>query len=90
MAILESMSMAVPALCSDTGGASEAVDDGITGRLVPIGDVPAIASGMTDYLSSVELAKSQGNAARARALRLFTEKAMIENTARLIQATADA
>jgi glycosyltransferase involved in cell wall biosynthesis/SAM-dependent methyltransferase len=46
LAALEQMSMGVPAVLSDQGGAREMVDDGVQGFVFPTGDTPALVNAL--------------------------------------------
>jgi glycosyltransferase involved in cell wall biosynthesis len=47
-------------------GLAEVVVDGVTGMLVPPGDVAALSRSMENMLASTEVATTLGKAARAR------------------------
>ena len=53
--MLEAMAIGLPAICTDCppGGARATIDDGINGRLVPVGDEEALAETMRDVLSDL-------------------------------------
>jgi glycosyltransferase involved in cell wall biosynthesis len=53
------------------GGIAEVVEDGVTGRLVPFGDVPALAAAVCDLLQRPEQAARMGAAGRTKAAREF-------------------
>ncbi|HEV7862302.1 MAG TPA: glycosyltransferase family 4 protein [Acidimicrobiia bacterium] len=68
---LEAAASGVPAVAGRSGGAGEAVDDGITGFVVDPTDAGAVAAGLARLLADPELRGRMGAAARARAERDF-------------------
>ena len=71
---IEAMRAATAVLASDTGGLGELVDDGVTGRLVPPGDVGALAEAMTALWRDPERAADMGRAGRAAVERFTPER----------------
>jgi glycosyltransferase involved in cell wall biosynthesis len=67
----EAMGCEAPVVASDAGGLPEVVEDGVTGRVVPKGDVPALTAAIGELLADPEARARMGKAGRARALRLF-------------------
>jgi len=67
----EAMAASKPVVASKVGGLIESVADGKTGFLVPNQDRAALADSIVKVLSNDELAKSMGNAGRARYLEMF-------------------
>jgi glycosyltransferase involved in cell wall biosynthesis len=65
-AVIEYMYCGKPTVCTDAGGASEIVQHGVNGFLVPVGDVAAMAEYVTRLLDDENLATNLGNAARER------------------------
>jgi len=65
LAIAESLSAGVPVVTSDLCSAPELVQDGVTGRVVPVGDVQATTEAIDQLLSEPELAKTMGTNASA-------------------------
>lgn len=53
--VLEAQASGVPVIGTDAGGIPEFVADGVSGRLVPPGDVPALASAISEVLGVAEL-----------------------------------
>jgi glycosyltransferase involved in cell wall biosynthesis len=69
--LLEGALCGVPAVASKVAGCVDAVVDGVTGRIIPPGDVEALASVVAGYLQNPRLAKAHGEAGRKRVLRDF-------------------
>jgi glycosyltransferase involved in cell wall biosynthesis len=60
VAIMEALYLGVPVVSCDIGGIREVVIDGVTGRLVPSEDAPALASAMRELLQNRPLLESMG------------------------------
>jgi glycosyltransferase involved in cell wall biosynthesis len=67
-AVLEAAAARIPTVAFETTGSVDAVRDGITGTLVPLGDVGAFARALQRYLSDDPLRREHGQAARERVL----------------------
>lgn len=67
----EAMGCGVPVVASDAGGLPEVVADGVTGRVVPRGDVDALARAIEELLLDRDLRARMGKAGRERALLRF-------------------
>lgn len=78
--ILEAMSLAAPIVATDVGGVGEAIEDGVTGRLVGAKDPVAIAGAVGDLLGNRELAARLAATARERQRKLFTLERMVAGT----------
>jgi glycosyltransferase involved in cell wall biosynthesis len=63
----EGMAWARPVVASSVGGLVDAVEDGVTGLLVPPGDVAALRAALERLLADRELRGRIGRAARSRA-----------------------
>lgn len=67
--LCEAMAAGVPVVASDLGGLGECIDHGVTGLLVPPGDVDALSASLAKVLSgSIDL-DALGRAAAAEAAR---------------------
>lgn len=82
----EAMAAGVPVVATDVDGLPEVVTDGVDGRLVPVGDVPALAAAVLDVLDR----RAEMSAAARRAARRFDADAYAERVAALIAPPATA
>ena len=69
--LLEAMTYSKPVVASAVGGASEIVQDGVTGLCVPPGDAQALASAMVRLLTERDRARAMGRAGRMRVEQVF-------------------
>jgi glycosyltransferase involved in cell wall biosynthesis len=76
LAALEAMDAGLPVVASRTGGLSEAVEDGVTGHLVPEGDPRALAAAIADLLADPRRARAWGEEGRRRVERHYRAAAM--------------
>ncbi len=67
----EAMGCEVPVIASDAGGLPEVVEDGVTGLVVPRGDVDALARVLVTLLADADLRRRMGREGRRRALARF-------------------
>jgi glycosyltransferase involved in cell wall biosynthesis len=81
--LLESMAAGVPVVATRVGGTPEAVQDGVTGLLVPPGDAGALARSIDRLLSDPESAKRLGQSGRQLVRRHFSIDAMVRATEHL-------
>lgn len=70
-ACLEAMAMGIPAVVSDNGGMPDAVEDGVTGFVVPAGDLEAMSSAVLRLLRNDTLAYEFGRRGRMRLEEMF-------------------
>ncbi len=64
---LEAMACRVPTVATRVGGVPELIDDGVTGRLLPVGDVEAMAGAATELLRDGERYQAMAEAGRKTA-----------------------
>ena len=81
LAVLEAMDAGLPVVGTRIVGTSEAVADGISGRLVPPGRPPALAAALEELLGAPELRRQMSVAGRRRYEHLFTAARMARRTA---------
>ncbi|MDP2698108.1 glycosyltransferase family 4 protein [Thalassospira sp.] len=67
MAILEAQAAGLPVIAGDSGGVSGIVVNGVTGWLVPVGDVPALSSRLASILADRALLRATGQKAERKA-----------------------
>ena len=60
LTVLEAMASGLPVVATPVGGTQELVDDGVHGRLVPVGDSEALAKAVIELLDEPSLAKEMG------------------------------
>ena len=68
----------VPSIGCDVGGVPYAISAGVTGLLIPVGDVQALAGAIQALSSDPALRLKLGEAASARALAEFTDDVMAQ------------
>lgn len=71
-ALLEGMAAKLPMVATDAGGNSEAVIDGVTGKIVPVSDPEALGSAILQLATDPRLAKKMGIAGRKRIEQQFS------------------
>ena len=72
--VIEAAAMGVPTVGSDIYGLSDAVENGVTGMLVPPRDAAALAAALSALLADEDRRRLMGRAARRRAEQLFDAK----------------
>ena len=77
--ILEAMASQLPIVASDLPGVREAVEDGFSGYLCPIGDLEAMKAAIERITSDPNLAAQLGTNGRKRILQSFTREQMMQN-----------
>lgn len=81
--VLDAMGCRLAVVASATGGLPDAVEDGVTGLLVPPGEPEPLAQAILDLLAHPDRARAMGHAGRARIEATFSIPSMIEAYARL-------
>jgi glycosyltransferase involved in cell wall biosynthesis len=79
-AAMEAAAMGVPIVATDIRGCRQVVDDGVTGRLVPVRDAGALAKAVGELASDAATRARMGAAARAKAAREFDQQRVIDIT----------
>ncbi len=86
---LEGMAAGRPVVSTGTIGADEAIEDGISGLLVPVGDAEALASRIVALATDAGRREALGRAARARIEAEFTGERMLERCETILGAIRD-
>ena len=77
-AIIEAMAASLPIVATDVGGNAEAVEDGVSGFIVPSDDPAAMSAAIMRLISNRFLADAMGKAGRNLVLGKFTTEAMMD------------
>lgn len=72
--IMEASALAKPVVATDIRGCREAVENGITGKLVQLGDYKQLANEILYFLNNPGKAREMGNNGRKKAEREFDER----------------
>lgn len=71
-ALIEAGACGLPVVAADAGGTREIVIDRVTGRLVPVRDVPALTEALVDTIGNPARAAEYGRAGRALAEKKYS------------------
>ena len=75
--VLEAMAVGSPIVATDVGGCAEAIEDQVTGLLIPPQDRVALAGALIGLLQASDHAAELGARARARQRAAFTLERMV-------------
>jgi glycosyltransferase involved in cell wall biosynthesis len=78
--LLDAMAYSRPIVATAAGGIPEAVEDGVTGRVVPPRRPAALADALVEVLTDEGLRRAMGDAGRRRFEQRFTAGRMVEET----------
>ncbi len=78
LSALEAMATRVPVVASQSGGRAEVVEDGVSGRLLPIGAVEEMAEAAIEILTKPGLWEQMGQAGRAVAVERFSAERIVD------------
>jgi glycosyltransferase involved in cell wall biosynthesis len=78
--LLDAMAFCRPVVATAAGGIPEAVEDGVTGRVVPPRDPVALAEALHALLADAPLRAAMGRAGRRRFEEHFTASRMVDET----------
>jgi glycosyltransferase involved in cell wall biosynthesis len=80
---LEAMAMGRPVVATDVPGCRQAVEDGVTGLLVPRGDPASLEAALERLMGDDGLRRRLGEAGRLRAAREFSTGVVVRQVLRL-------
>jgi len=86
--LLDAMAFGLPVVATAAGGIPEAVEDGVTGRVVPPREPGALAEALAHALEDEERRQAFGAAGRRRFLERFTADHMVDETLRVLEEVA--
>jgi glycosyltransferase involved in cell wall biosynthesis len=86
--LLDAMAYGLPVVATAAGGIPEAVDDGVTGRLVAPRDPEALARALAEVLCDERRRAEWGAAGRRHYLERFTAERMVEEMLGVIREVA--
>jgi glycosyltransferase involved in cell wall biosynthesis len=86
---LEAGLFGIPAIGTTSGGAAEAIEDGVTGLIVSPDNPAQLAQAMLKILEDPDMAKEMGRRAKQRVSRLFTAQRMVEAVERVYHEVLD-
>lgn len=77
-ALLEAAAMELPVVTTRALGCVDAIEDGVTGKLIPLADADSLASAIAEYCEHPTLRHQHGIAGRKRVLREFQQQPIWE------------
>jgi len=86
MTTLEALAYGIPAIATDCGGPGEIIEDGVSGRLVPVGDIKAMSEAIIQLAKDPQLRETYSKNGRKR----FEEKFNLEEQAKKLEAVYNA
>lgn len=69
--LMEAMAARLPVIASQVAGVGELVEDGVSGHLIPAGDMQSLIARMDHLLSHPDVCAKMGEAGRAKVVRDF-------------------
>jgi glycosyltransferase involved in cell wall biosynthesis len=87
--IIEAMAMEIPVISTTASAASEAIDDGANGFVIPPGDSAALADRIDELLRDEALREKMGTKGREQVIDRFDISANAAVLAELFQAVAE-
>jgi glycosyltransferase involved in cell wall biosynthesis len=85
LAIVEAMAAGLPVVASSSEGALEIIEDGLTGKLVPVDDPEALAQAIIDLLDDPVECSRLGSNAQVAARERYSLERMARDTERVYQ-----
>ena len=86
LSIIEAMRASIPTIASNVGGVAEAIDEGVTGFLIDVGDVSALQIYLRELILDPEKRRALGENARLKYEDSFTFEIMAKKTLEVYEA----
>jgi glycosyltransferase involved in cell wall biosynthesis len=86
--LVEAMNHGLPCVATNVGGSGEAVVHGITGFLVPVGNIDEMTRSVMKILTNQSLHEKMSKASLKRYQKLFVRKSMVEQVLRIVSSVA--
>jgi glycosyltransferase involved in cell wall biosynthesis len=77
---MEAAASGLPVIATDVRGCRQAVDDGVTGLLVPVRDAGALAGAIEKLAGDPDQRRAMGRAGRGKAEAEFDDRRVVETT----------
>ena len=90
-ALMEALAVGIPSIATDCpcGGPRVLIEDGVNGRLVPVGDENKMAEALDMLLADSKYAARLGSEAAVRAAEQFRSDVVIDQWREMIERIAD-
>lgn len=88
VAMLEAMSTGLPVVVTNVGGATDAIDPGENGMLIPVDDIPALREAIITLLRNEQLRAELGRRARQRIIDRYNLKAVAKTLSQVYSKVA--
>ncbi len=82
--IIEAMMMELPVVATNIRGSREEVVNGVTGFLIPVGDVNQLYDKCEYFINNPKIMLGMGQSGRNRAMKLYDEDVVIKRQLDLI------
>jgi len=79
-AVLEAQWSGMPVVSTDAGDVRRIIEEGVTGFIVPVGDMEAAAKHVARLIDDTDLARRMGKAGSLRVRKLFPVERLVEQT----------
>ncbi|MBN2570314.1 MAG: glycosyltransferase [Deltaproteobacteria bacterium] len=83
--VIEAMASGLPVIVTDVGGCREAVEDGVSGYVVPAGSATSLSDRLIQLSADRKLRNTMGNAARKRVEAMFSIHRHVEGVKRVYE-----
>jgi glycosyltransferase involved in cell wall biosynthesis len=83
----EALAFGRPVVATPVGFVPALIDDGVSGRIVPIGDAPALAAAVEAVLDDPEAARAMGRAGARRVAAVLDPDVLVDAVAAVYRAT---